>query len=208
MSATALSFFSTSLKESQVREDVTIAGQVYEVVEGEVHTASATTISEETQFEALTLAYAKTVLRRSPLLTLEGVDLDAFQEGVDNLESSAGALAIRMSEPTLTEVLFPIQFLRILKEVELARRAFLTSGKEEDLFRYSSLLEQATLQGKEETLPLQALMEQIIPDNSFYAFPAGTLSKSNLINALGSIRQALDMVRTLFLSLLNMTSGQ
>ena len=88
---------------------------------------------------ALRLAYARAAAQRSPLLGLPGVDPDALERAVEELEKSQelmAAIQATSSDAALVSSLYPLTFLATLPELERARRQFIESPSEANLRLY------------------------------------------------------------------------
>ncbi|OGG56787.1 hypothetical protein A3D71_00380 [Candidatus Kaiserbacteria bacterium RIFCSPHIGHO2_02_FULL_55_20] len=88
---------------------------------------------------ALRLAYARAAAQRFPLLGLPGVDPDALERAVGELEKSqklTAAVQATSSDATLVPSLYPVTFLATLPVLERARRQFIASPSEANLRLY------------------------------------------------------------------------
>lgn len=139
-------YFRDAVKNAQIEEAVSVGGKTYTVAGASVTTDGGEVLGEEA-LSALSLAYAVTLAKRSPLVALPGTDPDALDTEVNELRRVqllfAGDQARESDSEAIANALYPIDFLHALAGAERARRTFIASGSDQDRETYEQAVDAA-----------------------------------------------------------------
>ncbi|MEK7628885.1 MAG: hypothetical protein AAB421_05760 [Patescibacteria group bacterium] len=185
------SFFSNALREAHINEIVTVAGKVFRVVNGIV-TAEDGPVSPATEVQALRLAYAKTVAKRSPYFALAGTSLMHLDYGLKDLAQAQERLsriqATRHNEKIVSTTLYPLSFLRAMSELEYMRRSFIKSGADSDMIAYQALLNKAQHAYAENLEQFQRSFLSVVPETTgAYGTANSIITRENSLRALADL---------------------
>jgi len=114
-------------------EIVTIDDSLVTVING------TSQLPTRARHEAARLAYAKTLVRRQPLFSLEGTDIDTLTRALNELET--GEIGLAQTQRTEIEKervasLYDTDLIRAAVNTEQERRSFLSEGSAPALARY------------------------------------------------------------------------
>lgn len=189
---TAIAFYKESLRETASQESVTYDNSVFTVTNGEIE--SEITLDTSTTFNVLRTAFAKTQSRRSPVYALAGTNLDALQQGMQELSQVQKGLAYiqnsRLEKHAVAHHLYPIQTLKALTDTERARREFLESGATADARTYMRLLKNTARVMEIETERFLRAYKRIVPrDAPTYVTEQHEVTRENSIQTIESLRK-------------------
>jgi hypothetical protein len=188
-----ISFFSLSLREAEVSEEVTIGTKTYDVTGGTVLFNNKKVRSTEVLLP-LRLAYAKTLARRSPIFGLSGVNLKKLEQEMANIQAVAEVLADTQLTPESHErvlrSLYPAEFLDALTKAEKARRTFLLSGNIIDKIEYEKHISKVTDAARFDIIFFKQTVAQAVPDDEKYIFRDGVVTRDSIVIALDEMIEA------------------
>jgi hypothetical protein len=197
----ASTFFRTTLQAAHVSETIVLGQKRYYVADGSVRSATGETVSGSETFQALRVAYALTLARRSPLLAIPGVDLDALKQGVGGLEEVQKKLAeiqnTKTDKSLVASALYPISFLKSIAATEEARRAFLLSGSDADENKYQVSLSVTINSFKSDLAAYKSAFESVVDTKERpYMLLDGTVSPGSVLTALSELGDGIHGTET------------
>lgn len=193
-------FYSDRLKQAHIREDVLVGGVAYTVQDGAVF-AGNTTVHGAQEQRALRLAYAVTVARRSPIMSLEGSDPDEIFRALNRLQEIESSLAdiqqTTLQKRAVQEALYPIAFLRAAAQLEKERQVFLKSRSDSDEALYRLAGEATVAAYLSDLNRFQEAFEATVPLSAGKLGIAGgrVLSRESELRALDLLRQEIGATR-------------
>lgn len=191
------SFFSAALRQAGASATVLVFGRRYGVVNGNVVAQDAAPVTLRERLQALEVAYALVLARRSPILGVPGVDPELLRKAARQLDDTAETLAADQKNPAdasaVSTALYPTAFLRALAETEARRQSFLASGSSQDEHAYASALENALREERLAQGRFSAVFDDFASVEPF-KFPGagGTISTESARTALYAIAQGID----------------
>ncbi len=156
--AVADAFFSSALQMVHADETVVIRGKTFRVYEGLVETSEGTQASSIERRNALRIAYAHVLARRTPTLGIAGNDPQLLFDSANQLAEVVRRLASvqKTAQDALAiQSLYPIQFLLSLAGLEKTRLAFVASGTDIDELVYRAALSETLAAGQQDILHFQ-----------------------------------------------------
>ena len=194
-------FFSTTLQAAHVSETVVVGQKKYYVADGSVETSSGKTVTGPEALQALRVAYALTLARRSPLLAIPGVNLDALKQGIMGLKEVQSKLAETQSTKSdkgfVASALYPISFLTSITATEEARRAFLLSGSDMDASQYQVSLSKTVNSFTSDLTAYKSAFESIVDTKEQpYTLLPGEVSPSSVRTALRELEDGIRGTQT------------
>ncbi|MSU73952.1 hypothetical protein EXS56_02315, partial [Candidatus Kaiserbacteria bacterium] len=198
--AVATQFFGQALAKAHVSDVVEWHGKSYEVRGASVYGGQSHTLVSRDTLPLLTLAYQKTIARRSPLLAVPGEDMDRLRGAIAKLEwvqSSFLAHAKTPEERSAITDLYPVRFLSALAAAEDARRAFVASGKDTDAFAYDSALQTALSVYRADLTRFRYSFNRAVSNSDItYATADALVSRDTLASAFEQLHEALLAVKS------------
>lgn len=196
------SFFSSALREAYVTEDVSVHGVSFEVADGAVH-KNGIEISGPAALPALRLAYEKALARRSPLISLAGVDPADLVASVKTLEEARGLLASLKENTSDADIirssLYPVDFLNDAAKLETARQTFLQSGSDADAGNYEDVLRLTIDDYEKDIVTYRAAFVAIVPyDMRSYSTAGLFIDRNETLGAIGDMATGMEETRSLF----------
>ena len=194
-------FYATALRNAGVRNDVSLNGVRYSVIQGAVFEGNATATGAVV-LPVLRLAYAHTLARRSPLFGIAGTDpaklrtsVQALSAAADNLASTAtstkDAAHIRLS-------LYPILFLSLLADLEEARLRFVSSGSDADAIEYTRLMYTVADAGNVDAAQFSRALTELMGDRRFLmGGVGGTISVESTLTTSKAVLEGMENLRRL-----------
>lgn len=208
----AIAYFSEALQHEHIEETVVASGVSYLVKDGAVSQAGAPVMGMGA-YAPLRLAYEKTLARRSPILSLAGVDSTALRAAIERLQKTQTDLAALQETPAAADMirtsLFPIGFLKSAAMLEESRTRFLATGSDQDARQYEHLvettlaLEASELDGLVSAYP-HAVPETIRP----YASAGLRIDRSSMRSAFDALRAGIEHARIEFRARLACMQGR
>lgn len=202
--ADASIFFSKTLQQEHVAERVVVNGIVYSVSEGQVTRADKKVADEEETFDALRIAYALAITRRSPLLSLEGTGPDELERATAELQSVQEELSSSRGDAAearaVGSALYPIEFLKSAARMERMRHLFLVGGHSGDFETYRlAQIETLRAYGSDAKRFEQAFIEMVPSDAGKLGVAGGKIlsRESELDSISGILRSAALMQKAL-----------
>jgi hypothetical protein len=188
-------YFSDALRKANIRETVTVHGELYAIEDGSV-TRSNPEIDNKNAVEALRLAYAKTLAKRNPFFALSGVELIRLDEAIQALSETRYNLAqLQESEKQKRAILFglyPLRYLNALSNAEKKRRAFIDSGSDVDEKLYRESLRTIPTAYSIDSFRFERAFKSIVPKQiSRYATERTIISRTNTISTIRSLRSRI-----------------
>ena len=184
-------FFINALKNQHIQERVSVQGKEYSVSRGTVYRADILVTGNKELLPVLRLAYAMSMVRRSPLLALEGSDLTQVRVAIAYLNEVQTKLVDtqKSSEDRATvSALFPIQFLQSLAAAEQARQNLLSSGTDENYNLYNSALDKAMTSGVSNIQTYREAFLKAVPGPVRFSILSGIVSRTSELAALADIK--------------------
>ncbi|MFA7310043.1 MAG: hypothetical protein WC050_04015, partial [Candidatus Paceibacterota bacterium] len=193
----AISYFAYALLMNRARETVIVADKRYSVESGVAWSADGSAATEGETYEALRLAYALSLARRSPILGMEGTAPNKLRDATDKLDRVAKELSSVQTNDAdrdaVSKALYPTGFLRSLADLEEARNAFIASGKDTDEAMYQNRLG-STIGVAERDLQRFKKAYTNMQETRF-AVPSGVVTKDGVLGTLQNIEDGFDSVR-------------
>lgn len=183
----AVLFFSSTLRENNIIETISVEGMRYEVVDGTVASEHGQ-LSDFERYRALRVGYALALARRSPLLGIAGVDPDNLEKSVRELASSTRALANMQKNPRdvalVRDSLYPLDFLKQLASLERARQRFVASGSDTDERVYELSMETTIAAGRTDAERLLHGLKDVAGDPPFrFMTLGGMITKEAILSS-------------------------
>lgn len=193
----AARFYSGELSTASVYEEVTIDRESYGVDRGKVY-QNGVLLRGSVSWDALRLAYAKSLARRSPVFDISGTDPQILDETSDTLalaQESLAQLQTSLHEKEAVRSLYPIGFLKALAEAERRRQAFLLSGENGDNLLYWRSLEEVARVGKNDSENFAAAFDSVLGTTTV-RLPGfgGTITQETLRDSIKLLPMRLDEV--------------
>jgi hypothetical protein len=191
----ASQYFSSALKDAHISVSVEIGKTRYDVANG-IIVPEDKSISDREKYHILQRAYELALANRAPLLDIAGVDALSLESAVDHLSRTQMTLAGAQEDShdsAMIGSLYPITFLNDLAALRTARSAFLASGSDADALVYQNMIKRTVNdKGRDLGRFQRAFNENAALKN--YRFPtlAGTISRSSMLDVIGSLRTGLD----------------
>lgn len=213
----ATSYFSSVLKNANIQEAVEVAGRTYKITDGTAERIGDSAHQKETgpfeTFQALRLAYAVTLARRSPLIALEGTDPGALERTVHRLVAVRQGYADVQNNPEgrslIYEALYPTDFLSSAARLEAARRAFLLERSDTREQEYNDALVETLRMYKKDLDTFVYAYDHVVDDNFRYDIvPGGTIIKQNILRASDALKSAETNVASTFSERMRCLSGE
>ncbi len=189
-------FYSNALRDARTSENVSVENREYSVVNGIV------TPDDKNSPNALKLAYAKTMARRSPFFALPEINLDDFEYAVAELEKTQEKLAnlqkTRREKILVGSSLYPTQFLKALSETERARRQFLDSGSESDMWSYQAKEKKTLFVYRQSLKRFRDAFDAVIPVGSRrYAMADVITDRQSILDSIDKLLGKADKISSL-----------
>ncbi len=190
----SINYFSEALKAVKTSEIVFVKGQPYTVENGKIVNTTEK-ISPRRRALILRTAYAKIVAMRNPPFALPGADLDSFARGVNGLAATRRAF-VDTDERWIDRMLasrtfFPVDTLKASLEAEVARRAFIRSGNEDDLALYREATSGIAPHYLRESFFFTLTFRWLAPDDIMYVSEQHRITKENSLATFGILRDAM-----------------
>lgn len=159
-------YYAGALKQFKIRENVYIDGTQFLVENGDV-TAAGQAVSGTRAYTAQRLAYAKTLAARNPILSLPVSDMERLEQAITELVNTRERLATlqenAMDADLVHSHLYPIEFLKSLRDTEEARRRLISDGSKESLEVYEQAVARALNVYVRNGVALRNAFEQAVP---------------------------------------------
>lgn len=186
-------YFSSALRSSASPATVIVENRSYLVVKGQVRSADGNAVSSLERARVLQLAYALLLVKKAPLLSLEGSNPDLVREATDRLSAARDALADLQGSNEgaylIRHTLYPVDFLRSLETLERARVAFVASGRDSAGAAYRAARLDAIRQGIEAS----SRLSRAISDLKTASLPAivleGKITRERMLDSLDAIER-------------------
>ena len=184
-------FFSSTLRENNIIETVSVEGARYKVADGTVVSEHGRPSSFD-RYRALRVAYALTLAKRSPLLGISGVDPDSLEKSVSELARSTRALADMQKDPRdvalVRDSLYPLDFLNKLASHERARQRFISSGSNADEYGYELSIQKTIHAGQADAERFARNLREEVGDASFrFATLGGMITRDTLLSSAQTV---------------------
>ena len=171
-----------------------VDGATYTVAGSSVTSAGAP-VTDGVRLSALELAYALTLVRRSPILDLEGTDPEKLRAAVTQLATSQKKLSDAQTtdaNKAAIQSLYPISFLNALTDAEAARQQFIASGSDKDEQSYQEKLLAAIAAGKNDVASFSTSYRSV--GHPAYALAGGVVQGKAIQAELQSIQTGFSTV--------------
>jgi hypothetical protein len=160
---------------------------------------SAVGVSPEIERRALRLSYALAAARRTPMMSLAGTDLDALERAIDALQLASTQLAdiqrSRREARAVRVAVYPLGFLRAVREAERARRVFIAQRTEIALATYEDALRNALAMHHRDLMRYTRAFQAFVPHTTRrYGTAQKVIDRENSLaslEALGRREQTL-----------------
>lgn len=201
------------LRAAGTHEAVEVGSIQYEVNNGVVLSPTGATVTTESKQDALRLAMAKTMARRSPLMALPGVDTEKLHYYADNLAKTAEKLSsLQVSEVSarrIRESLYPSSFLHAIADSEKARRDFLNNGDVESQTAYEAAISRS-LEEYERNLRgfREAFVTEVGAEAQPYAASDVIVTRSGILAGIDALVDSVQTTRTAHERRQRCTSGK
>lgn len=187
-------FFSYTLSNAHISEEVVIADKTYTVVDGIIENGKDLSVSQKLQ--VVQTAYALALVTYSPVMNLSGTHTEELQQSLSLLEKTVQKIADIQQTPNeakLVHNLYPIAYLSALAKLETARQTFINSGKDTDETAYFSVLDRAISTGTSDLAAFSQSFDDLLNGSGKKRFAGlgGTITTVQLRKALLDIQQGL-----------------
>ncbi len=188
-------FYSNSLRDAHISEKVMVHGKQYQVMNGAVTPDDEKNKGADVN-QALRLAYAKALARRSPLIALAGTDPKQLETAIDALEETKNKLAEVQKNPKdailVKSSLYPIEFLSALANLERARLLFLANGDKDSQKKYQMVQNQAFYAYQDAIGNFKkAFLQAVSPNAKSFAFGGKLVDRESIIKNLDTLSNGM-----------------
>lgn len=188
-------FFREALRSARSTETIQVGGIVYRLSDGVMYEGDTEIVGSDS-LPLLRIAYAKTVARHSPLISISGTDpalLDGATERLEAVRDNVSLLQKTQSDAdSVRSGLYPIDFLRALADVERKRIDFLAQGTPEQEEAYAQSQRYAVTAYYSDLKKYRKAFEKTVPLSiGRYGTARDVIGRNDIISATRALEASM-----------------
>lgn len=191
-------YFEQALRVVHSESTVLVGNDTYKVLNGSIVSEDAADLSSTRRFNVLRLAYAREIVLRSPVFSLDGTDPDALKAATARLRVLEKKLSTVQdtyrARMLVRSALYPTDLLDALADAQIAREDFLLKTSPSTEVVYERALARVVTSYKKDLREYTEAYDESEKENFAYMVPGGTVTKQSALHASELLKERISVV--------------